>query len=46
MSLDGLVSTSDDISALLSKITEFGQIDPASPTLFALEIDGFIEALN
>jgi hypothetical protein len=32
LSQDGLISTSDGIGALLSKITEFGQIDPASPT--------------
>jgi hypothetical protein len=46
MSLDGFISKSDGIDALLSKITEFGQIDPASPTLFALENDAFIEAVN
>jgi hypothetical protein len=31
LSQDGLISTCDGIGALLSKITEFGQIDPASP---------------
>ena len=30
--MDGFISKSDGIGALLSKITEFRQIDPASPT--------------
>ena len=30
--MDGFISKSDGIGALLSKITEFWQIDPASPT--------------
>ena len=46
MSLDGFISKSDGIGALLSTITEFGQIDPASPALFALEKDVFVEAVN
>jgi CheY-like chemotaxis protein len=46
MNPDGFISKSDGIGALFSKITEFGQIDPASPPLFALENDTFIEALN
>jgi CheY-like chemotaxis protein len=46
MSVDGFISKSDGISALLSKITEFGQIDPASPARFALESDAFMEAVN
>ena len=46
MSLDGFVSKSDGVGALLSKITELGQIDPASPTLLALENDAFIAAVN
>ena len=46
MSLDGFISKSNGIDALLSKITEFEQIDPASPTLFALENDVFVEAMN
>jgi CheY-like chemotaxis protein len=46
MSLDGFISKGDGIGALLSKIAEFGQIGPATPTLFALENDAFIEALN
>jgi DNA-binding NtrC family response regulator len=46
MSLDGFISKSDGIDALLSKITEFWQIDPASPTLFAIENVAFIEAVN
>jgi CheY-like chemotaxis protein len=46
MSVDGFISKSDDIGVLLSKITELGQIDPASPTLFALASDAFIEAVN
>jgi DNA-binding NtrC family response regulator len=44
--LDGFTSKSDGLDALLSKITEFGQIDPASPTLFVLENDAFMEAVN
>ena len=44
--MDAFISKSDGVGALLSKITEFGQIDPASPTLFALENDAFIEAVN
>jgi CheY-like chemotaxis protein len=46
MRVDCFISKSDGIGALLSKITEFGQIDPASPTLFALENDAFIEVVN
>jgi CheY-like chemotaxis protein len=46
MSVDGFIPKSDGVGALLSKITEFGQIDPASPTRFGLESDAFIEALN
>jgi len=46
MSVDGFISKSDGIGALLSKITEFGQIDPASPTRFARESDAFIAAMN
>jgi CheY-like chemotaxis protein len=46
MKLDGFTSRSDGIDALLSKITEFGQIDAASPTLFVLENDAFMEAVN
>jgi DNA-binding NtrC family response regulator len=46
MSADGFISKSDGIGALLSKITEFGQIDAASPTLFALESSAFIKAVN
>jgi hypothetical protein len=46
MSLDGFISKSDGIGARLFKITEFEQIDPASPTLFALKNDAFIEAVN
>jgi len=46
MSLDGFTSKRDGIDALLSEITEFGQIDPESPTLFALENDAFVEAVN
>jgi hypothetical protein len=30
--MDGFISKSDGIGALLSKITEFRHIDPASPT--------------
>jgi hypothetical protein len=44
MSVYCVISKSDGIGALLARITEFGQIDPASPTLFALENDAFIEA--
>jgi DNA-binding NtrC family response regulator len=46
MSLDGFISKSDGIDALLSRITEFWQIDPASPTLFAFDNDAFVEAVN
>ena len=46
MSVDGFISKSDGVRALLSKITEFGQIDPASSTRFALESDAFIKAVN
>ena len=46
MKVDGFVSKRDGVGALLSKIAEFGQIDPASPTLFALENDALIEAVN
>ncbi len=46
MNLDGFISKSDGIGALLSKITEFGQIDPARPPLFALENGALIEAVN
>jgi CheY-like chemotaxis protein len=46
MSLDGFISKSDGIGALLSKIAGFGEIDPASPTLFAFESDALFEAVN
>jgi CheY-like chemotaxis protein len=46
MTVDGFISKSDGIGALLSKITEFGQMDPASPARFALGSDAFIEAVN
>jgi len=46
MSVDGFISQSDGVGALLSKITEFGPIDPASPTLFAIENGALIEAVN
>jgi hypothetical protein len=46
MSLDGFVFKSDGIGELLSRITGFRQIDPAGPTLFALEHDALIEAVN
>jgi hypothetical protein len=46
MSLDGFVSKSDGIGQLPSRITGFRQIDPAGPTLFALEHDALIEAVN
>jgi DNA-binding NtrC family response regulator len=46
MSLDGFFSKSDGIDSLLSQISEFWQIDPASPTLFALKDDAFVEAVN
>jgi hypothetical protein len=44
MSVYCVISKSDGIGALLARITEFGQIDPARPTLFAPENDAFIEA--
>jgi CheY-like chemotaxis protein len=51
MSLNGFISKGDGIGVLLSKITEFGitefgRFDPATPALFALENDAFIEAAN
>jgi CheY-like chemotaxis protein len=46
MSADGFISKSDGIGALLSKITELGRIDPASPARFARESEAFMEAVN
>jgi DNA-binding NtrC family response regulator len=46
MSLDGCISNSDGIDALLSKITEFGQVDRQVPILFALENDAIVEVMN
>jgi CheY-like chemotaxis protein len=46
MSLDGFISKSEGIEALLSKIVEFGQLDLAIPRLFAFESDAFIESVN
>ena len=43
ISLDRLISKSDGIGALLSKIGEFRQIDRANPAPFPLENDAFIE---
>ena len=46
MNLDGFIPKSDGIGALLSKITEFGQVDAASSILFMPENDAFLEAVN
>ena len=44
--LDGFISKSEGIDALLSKIAEFGQLDLAEPALFAFESDAFLEGVN
>lgn len=45
MSADGFISRSDGIGAL-SKMTKFGQTDPASLTLFEPESDALIDVVN